>query len=86
MGQRTPVPHLVESDNKTNDLFVIFGTLGDTTWRMFVPSIGFTLLGAWLDSQFATKPWYMIAGIIVGVFGALMLVRKQLKMVKRRDG
>lgn len=59
---------------------------GDTTWRMFVPSIGMTLLGVWLDTVFTTKPWLMIIGIIVGFAFAILLVRKQMDTInKRRD-
>lgn len=61
---------------------VILGTIGDTTWRMFVPSVGFALIGLWLDSVFGTKPWIMAAGIIVGGFFAVMLVRLQLSRLK----
>lgn len=64
----------------------ILATLGDTTWRMFVPSIGFTLLGVWLDGQFETKPWCMIVGIIIGLAGAFLLVRKQLSGIKTHRG
>ena len=59
---------------------------GDTTWRMFVPSIGMTLLGVWLDTVFTTKPWLMIIGIIVGFAFAILLVKKQMETInKRRD-
>jgi hypothetical protein len=58
--------------------------IGDTTWRMFVPSVGMTLLGVWLDSLFGTKPWLMIAGIIVGAACAVLLVKMQLQKVRRR--
>lgn len=53
--------------------------IGDTTWRMLVPSVGFTLLGVWLDSLWGTKPWLMFAGIAVGAFFAVFLVRLQLR-------
>ena len=59
---------------------------GDTTWRMFVPSIGMTLVGVWLDTVFTTKPWLMIIGIIVGFAFAILLVKKQMDTInKRRD-
>lgn len=57
---------------------------GDTTWRMFVPSIGMTLLGVWLDTVFTTKPWLMIIGIIVGFAFAILLVKKQMDTIKKR--
>lgn len=63
---------------------MIVGTIGDTTWRMFVPSVGLTLLGVWLDGQFDTKPWLMAGGIILGFLGAAMLVKMQISGVKRQ--
>ena len=57
---------------------------GDTTWRMFVPSVGMTLLGVWLDATFETKPWLMLAGIVIGLALAIVLVRRQLNTIKKR--
>ena len=57
----------------------MLATIGDTTWRMLVPSVGFTLLGVWLDGVFDTKPWLMFAGILVGFTFAILLVAKQIK-------
>ena len=58
-------------------------TIADTTWRMFVPSVGFTLLGVWADSQMYTKPWLMVAGIVVGAASAYLLVSRQIDKLKR---
>ncbi len=57
-------------------------TIADTTWRMFVPSVGFTLLGVWADSQMGTKPWLMVAGIIVGAASVYLLVSRQIGRLK----
>lgn len=61
---------------------LLLNTIGDTTWRMFVPTIGFTILGVIADNSFKTKPWMTIAGIIVGVVLATLLIRRQLKKVQ----
>lgn len=63
---------------------VVLGTIGDTTWRMFVPSIGFTLLGVYLDSIFETKPWLMIVGIVFGAVMAILLVKLQINRLKSK--
>jgi len=65
-------------------LGVILATIGDTTWRMFVPAVGLTLLGVWADGQFQTKPWLMIIGIVLGFLGAFFLVKKQISGLKTR--
>ena len=80
------------SDGQKNDhpapsaeaVSVLLATIGDTTWRMFVPSIGFTLLGVWADASFGTKPWLMAAGIAIGLLGAVLLVKNQLGGLKKK--
>lgn len=60
-------------------------TMADTTWRMFVPSVGLTLLGARLDGQFGTKPGLMFGGIVLGFASAALLVYLQLRGIKRQE-
>ena len=64
---------------------ILLGTIGDTTWRMFVPSVGFTLVGVWLDTIYATKPWLMIIGVMVGFVMAVVLVRRQIGIVRQKQ-
>ena len=51
----------------------------DTTWRMFVPTIGLLLVGGALDEQYHTKPWLMLVGVALGGAIATYLVKKQLR-------
>ena len=78
-GQKTG-----QKPTETEALGEILATIGDTTWRMFVPSVGFTLLGVWADGQLDTKPWLMVVGIVVGFTGAALLVKKQISGIKSR--
>jgi F0F1-type ATP synthase assembly protein I len=57
-------------------------TIADTTWRMFVPTLGCTILGIWLDGKLGMRPWLMFAGIIVGFAMAIYAVRLQMKRIK----
>lgn len=57
----------------------MFGTMADTTWRMFIPIIGLALAGVWIDRTYGTKPFVTIIGIIVGTAIAAYLVRLQFK-------
>ena len=75
-----------QKSNEVETMKVLLGTIGDTTWRMFVPSVGLTLLGVWADAQFGTKPWLMVVGIVLGFFGAFLLVKKQIVGLKSRGG
>ena len=64
---------------------LLLGTIGDTTWRMFVPTIGLTVLGLLADKQLHTTPWVMSAGIILGIILAYILVQRQIKEVQNDD-
>ncbi len=72
----------VPPDSSTVILLLL--TIGSTTWRLFIPSIGFTVIGLLLDKQFKTTPWIMIVGIILGVAIAVLLIRSQMKKVKQQ--
>lgn len=83
MGKDSDKSDAVSNGSEPDNTFIILQTIGDTTWRMFIPSVGFTLLGVWLDKTFSTKPWLMVGGIIIGALGATLLVREQIKRLKR---
>jgi len=85
-------PYMSTSPNNGDDknvppnsstVILLLLTMADTTWRLFVPTVGLTVLGLVLDKQFVTMPWLMIAGIILGAGLAVLLVKLQLKKVKK---
>ena len=67
---------------KPSTVILLLSTIGDTTWRMFVPTIGLTVLGVYIDKSINTLPWCTLAGIAVGSVIAGMLIRRQLKKVQ----
>ena len=70
------------SDGRSN-VTLMFAVL-DTTWRMFIPSTGFMMLGVWLDGQYGVKPWYTVAGTLFGLLCSVLLVKKQLREIMSR--
>jgi len=68
----------------SSTVILLLTTMADTTWRLFVPSVGFTILGLVLDKQFGMTPWLMILGIILGSTIAILLVTAQVKKVKKK--
>ena len=58
-------------------------TIADTTWRLFIPIIGFTIAGLLIDKLLGTKPWLMIVAILLGAALAIWLVNAQIKKVKQ---
>jgi F0F1-type ATP synthase assembly protein I len=57
--------------------------MGDTAWRMFIPIIGFLVLGIFADHQFGSKPWVTIIGLVLGIILAALLVKRQFNKVKQ---
>lgn len=60
-------------------IVMLFIIAADTTWRMFVPIIGGTIVGVTADNMLKSKPLATIVMVIVGVAVATVLVRNQLK-------
>lgn len=83
MSKGTPLKDGQKTASEDTTL-VMLATIGDTTWRMFVPSIGFTLLGVWADRTWETTPWLMAIGIVIGFTGAFLLVKKQIVGLRSR--
>jgi hypothetical protein len=60
---------------------IIFGTIADTTWRLFAPVIGLLLVGMWLDGKTHHKPLFTLSGILLGCVLAFLLVQLQYRQV-----
>jgi F0F1-type ATP synthase assembly protein I len=57
----------------------MLGTIGDTTWRMFVPTVGLMSAGYLVDKTLGTKPWFFISGVVLGSIVAGLLIRNQFR-------
>ena len=66
---------------ETSTVVLLLKDIVDTTWRMFIPTIGATFLGFLADKSFGIKPYGMIIGIVIGCLIAGLLIRTQLKKV-----
>jgi F0F1-type ATP synthase assembly protein I len=60
-----------------SSLYLIVSMI-DTTWRVFVPTVGLLLLGNYLDDRAHSSPWLMLLGAVVGGGIAALLVKRQL--------
>lgn len=60
-------------------------TIAGTTWRMFVPTIGFTLVGLAADYCYGTKPWLMVSGVALGFAVSFGLVWLQIAQIRRQE-
>lgn len=59
-------------------------TIADTTWRMFVPTIGGVLVGVGLDYLFNTKPLLTITMVIIGSLISALLVAIQFRNLRNK--
>lgn len=76
------------SANDTDDsgaMMILARTMIGTMWRMFLPTIGLTLLGLWLDNVSGTKMRWLLAGIISGVIISVILVALQIAKIKQQE-
>ncbi len=66
-----------ETSLRSGGLYLIT-SMADTTWRMFVPTVGLLLVGNALDERFSTKPWLLLVGVAVGGCISALLIKRQL--------
>lgn len=52
--------------------------LADTTWRITVPVLVFALPGLLADRSFGSAPWATLAGMLIGLVFAALLVKRQI--------
>lgn len=72
------------ADTTSSSTQVIVGTLLDTTWRMFVPVLGFTLMGWMIDKVLMTRPIGILAGLVIGVLGSAFLTVRLYQSVAKQ--
>lgn len=58
---------------------LLLADIASTTWRMFVPTVGGMSVGYFADKAYDTKPWLFVAGLVLGIVVAALLVTSQLK-------
>ena len=76
------------SANDTGDsgaMMILARTMIGTMWRMFLPTIGLTLLGLWLDNVSRMKMRWLLAGIISGAIISVVLVALQIAKIKQQE-
>ena len=61
---------------------VILITSLDTTWRMFVPTLGGVFAGLGLDTLFSTKPFLTVICLALGSVLSGVLIYRQINNVR----
>jgi uncharacterized membrane protein (Fun14 family) len=73
------------ADQPCSAAILLFTTIADTTWRMFVPTIGGTIIGIITDHALNSAPVWTTIMIIVGSLISLSLIYLQMKGVRKND-
>lgn len=68
----------------SSTVILLLGDIADTTWRMFVPTVGGLLLGSFADDRLGSKPWGLIIGAIIGVAVTSLLIKKLFQKIRRK--
>lgn len=84
MSTSSDKPGESPTPTEKSPVILLLGDLGDTTWRMFIPTVGLAFAGFYLDEIWDTKPWLMLTGAVLGAVLAGLLIRKQLRKVNQR--
>ncbi|HSW90409.1 MAG TPA: hypothetical protein VLF64_00250 [Candidatus Saccharimonadales bacterium] len=64
--------------SRRSDGLYLIASMADTTWRLFIPTLGLLLSGNALDDKLHTHPWLMLAGAILGGWIAAVLIKRQI--------
>lgn len=72
------------ADTTSSSTQIIVGTFLDTTWRMFVPVLGFTLLGWMIDKALMTRPIGILSGLAIGVLDSAFLTVRLYQSVAKQ--
>lgn len=77
----------ISANNTGNSgaMMILARTMIGTMWRMFLPTIGLTLLGLWLDNISGMKMRWLLAGIISGAIISVILVALQIAKIKQQE-
>jgi len=77
LDDKSDVSSSEQSPLRSGGLYLIT-SMADTTWRMFVPTVGLLLVGNAFDEQLHTRPWLLLVGVAVGGCISAILIKKQL--------
>ena len=76
--RKTPTLDSQKEISDRSPIGVISQIAISTTLRLFVPTVGLTVLGLWLDRNFGMMPLFTAVGIVIGSILAGLLIIRQL--------
>lgn len=84
MGTSSEKPGESPTPPEKSTVILLLGDIGDTTWRMFIPTIGCAMVGVYFDRQWNSAPWCMLVGAVLGAAVAGYLIKQQLQRINQR--
>lgn len=79
MSDQSKKPDDSPTPPNNSAVVLLLRDIGDTTWRMFVPTIGLAILGYLLDQRYDTTPWLFILGFVIGCLITGLLIKRLFK-------
>jgi F0F1-type ATP synthase assembly protein I len=76
---------VVKKDDQTRSLLLVFGIVADVSWRMFVPVVGLTVVGYFVDATLHSRPWGIISCMFLGLIIAGILVVDVYQRAKKEE-
>lgn len=76
----------VDAPKATSAARFVWVSLADTTWRVAVPTVLFSVVGIMLDKWLHTMPLCTLIGLVVGLAAAAKLVWDQLERANKTEG
>ena len=83
MTTETPTSSPSKDGNDLQTALVVWGTIANTSWRMFVPVLLFTFAGMGIDKLIQVRALWVFVGLGLGIVVAALLVVQQYKVVTR---
>lgn len=78
---------MAEPDKKTDlKLLESLNIVWDVVIIIALPTTLAALAGRWLDNRFSASPWFTIAGLVVALAVAYILVSRKAKDIAKRLG
>lgn len=80
---KSPMSNDKATDESQSAGILLLLTVADTTWRMFVPTVGGAIAGMILDNIYGTVAKWTVALIAVGIATTTLLITLQFRKLKR---
>ncbi|MFZ2125072.1 MAG: hypothetical protein WA087_00765 [Candidatus Saccharimonadales bacterium] len=80
---KSPMSNDRATEEPQSAAILLLLTVADTTWRMFLPTVGGAIVGIILDNTYGTVAKWTVALIAAGIAITTLLIILQFRKLKR---